>query len=272
MGKNRNSNRNRNIPSPAPVAKVPWYKRTAIIVWSIIAGIALIVGGIVASLDLWDRTKSPMEVIESKRPEGDLTPLDVSDVTPTVIKSINAIELKDFNPNKELFTQLGGILLAAKTTIWGDGKITLDLLGNYDTETKTGVKTKLEGEIIDRKLYLSFTLRDLQNDKVVGIMERNHWTLYNENWLLTKENEDHTKLEIVDNQGYIILSIEYENQNGSPIIKIRGYFLSAKGILIISDHSFVTHSRTNPANLNWKQLSYEAIEDIRSIFPPKQIK
>lgn len=264
MGRKRN--RNRNIPLPAPAPKVPWYKRTAIIVWSIITGILIIVGGISAYLDLWDRTKSPMEVIESKRPEGDLSPLDVSNVTPSVIRSINAIELKDFNPNKELFTDLGNILLAAKTTIWGGGRITLDLLGMYDTETKLGVKTKLEGEIINRKLYLSFTLRDLQNDKVVGIMERNHWTLYNDNWLFTKENEDHTKLEIVDNQGYVILSIEYKVQNDSPIIKIRGYFLSAKGILISHDHGFVTNSRNTP---NWKQLSYEAIEDISSIFPPK---
>lgn len=82
----------------------------------------------------------------------------------------------------------------------------------------------------DDRIYVSATIRELDQGRVIGVIDFNRWVLYDDTYLCSKN--DDSKLEVRDKQDKVALSLNLQPSQIN-ILSISGYFLGDSTCLVL---------------------------------------
>lgn len=114
-------------------------------------------------------------------------------------------------------------------------------------------------KIINNRLYISDSLRSLDNDNLVGILNDNRWQLKKQE--MFEFINDDKRLQVIDNKGNIMLSVAFQEPN---TVLLHGYFIKEKSAAVISDKGFMPC--INKTDSNWKKLVANEASFIKPVF------
>lgn len=245
--------------------------------WAI-AGVIVGVAGILSAIfypEIRNYISSPQERYHNTTfTEGNLK-MPLIDTTAISLPYTEGIPMNFSIPADNSLPKIHGILLKNL-----DNKPYLDLfLGNTlcplpvnDLKKGMGIPLCNSSYILfgikDSRLYVSVEFKDLQNEQTIGIIEFNHWKLYNPN--LFDYNSTDTSLEVIDKQNNIAFSIYYEEKNLSKLnlVYISGYFIGPRSITILGcskEPKKRIDTCLSKNKLDWKIIAQEQIAKITPI-------
>lgn len=114
------------------------------------------------------------------------------------------------------------------------------------------------------RILFSIKIRDLEKEEIVGEMIDNEWRLFKPN-TMDWYNDDST-LEVTDKKGNIPFSIRLLGPNH---IKLQGYFITDKTVMVINNTSFTCSSKKEP---DYKAQMLESVRYIKSYDPKRNFK
>ncbi len=88
--------------------------------------------------------------------------------------------------------------------------------GSNDLRKEHSFSIKVENGV----LLMSFIIKDLKTEKIIGKMYDNHWLIKND--ITDYSGDDHKSFEIIDNYGYPVFSLWVDSSN---TVQYRGYFI-----------------------------------------------
>lgn len=205
---------------------------------------------------------------EIKIPNSSYTILDIpQSFKISTLKSIgphiSGISIKDFSERKYIIMVIGGLHFKCPTE---------DLLKGirpYEATFKPCGGATLDVGVKDNRLYVSLRFRSFPDGALIGNMEFNHWTLFRKNLISYKADDE--RLEVKDNQGYIVLSVRYLVDSGNEgIVAISGYLFEKPNLVILPNNNYgqpivltVCHYITNQPSIDSLQ---KEISTITSVF------
>lgn len=161
----------------------------------------------------------------------------------------------------EVAVHLGGSLNLIPIAYFYHG-IELPIVSKEDTCGKIAFGVK------DNRLYVSVGFKDLKNEETIGIIEYNHWKLYKSN--MFDFHSDDNRLEVIDKQGNIVFSIEYNRETIFDGVYIDGYLINPNSIAVLrNDRDLNSKSSCNcilKTDSNWKGKAQIQISKILPIF------
>ena len=222
-----------------PIEKVSIWKKIWTVIkkgWVIVVIIGVVLGLVISSIALKDQIHKW------------ITPQQKLYEEENFIKGIIIPNYTDSYPDLNIF--YGSFTISYSIEKFKQGiNITPDLI-KCAGEPPGNIGLK----IIDGKLFVSTEILDL-DDKLVGVIDYNKWSLFKPN-LLTYHETDNS-LEVIDRYNNVVLSILFISPN---TISLQGYFMEKKEIIVLS-HAM------NCFPKNDIESAKEAIRTIKRINP-----
>lgn len=110
--------------------------------------------------------------------------------------------------------------------------------------------------LVNNRISVTATFKDIQKGEIVGILENNHWSLVKAN--LFNYWDTDTFLEVLDNAGNVIFSLQFIEPR---TIKVRGYFMGDNNnVAVISEAYYPCNAINSPDDKAFVMKKIEGIE------------
>jgi hypothetical protein len=161
-------------------------------------------------------------------PETESSPTLHSDTHPDHYPVIKGIYIKDLIKRNAVMIYAGDFM----AMIGADQLFSGETLSSL---AKTCPGHNLSFLAKDDRVYISTEFKDLEKEETMGIIEYNHWTVFNDN-LLFFYNDD-TALEVRDKKNRVTFSIRLVDGPDHPTIYISGYLIGDSSVMTMVSNS-----------------------------------
>ncbi len=261
----------------------------------IITGICVLLGGILAAIQIYDRYNPPRHLTEREKFDSDyidstLKPPKITSITANGYEELDSPPIFAKGVNDD-FPKIKGIQLKSKRVHLADfvafhiGKTALLVpWSSLEAGIKISIPVKkscnpsyISFGLKDDRVYVSVEFKDLLHEETIGVIEYNKWRLYKKNMFNFHNTVE--KLEVIDRQNNIVFSIKFQIGVAKVnTIIVSGYFINPYAVSILSytdiqylkDGNMVTvglDTCLSKSQSNWKQKAQEMASQIKTIFP-----
>lgn len=285
-GSRKNSHQN---AKKTPVLPKRSIKEISIKYWKIFSGILLIVCAIPAIVFIKNEffTSAIEQHDKQYLTQGDLkSPKIFNDSDSSIVDKYSdtislpaiknnypkviGLDVKGFNNHQQIIVNLSNRPLRCTPKDFYKGVYPFDSLFSSCLHKKLILGVKNE------RLYVSVEFKDLEKEETIGIIEFNHWQLYNPNFIKVKVDPDEKKLEVYDLKSNIVFTINYKELDSNvAMITIGGYFLDDNSALIIPTVADGVHIAPDTMlralciskrDKRWKAKARKAAHSVHSIY------
>jgi len=126
-----------------------------------------------------------------------------------------------------------------------------------DVMTHPEMPLQLGIKIMNNRIYVTDTITYLENDEVIGIIDKNAWFLFNDNVLDYFPSDNF--LEVIDRQNHVALSLCFINSN---TVLLQGYWNNRNNVNVAGNSFMPCISKEDP---DYKKTAINEIIKIKPL-------